>query len=203
MTDEAPETPDTPTPIPTPDTPEIPWQKRYEDLRPEFDRTSQELSSLRADPNALVTFLREHHPDLLEDEEPEPTEPEFQPDEDRPLTRAEFEEWKNEQTQAQQAKSSQDQFEADYKAVLNGRDIPKHGDRAIRYALNQGEIRNSDDLKQAVDEYFEELEAAAPKSRPRVPHAIAGGQAATHVPDWDKMTAGEQNRYMHTHEAQT
>lgn len=171
------------------------WQKRYTDTHADWNRLNEEITHLRSDPQALVKFLQEHHPDLLEEDEPD-EEPDLEPDEeDRPLTRAEFNAWKAEQAQAETSRTQAQQFEADYKAVLNDREISKHGDRAIRYALNQGEIKNPDDLKKAVDEWFEEHGATA-KPKPRVPHTVTNGTAATQQPDWSKMTPGEINRFM-------
>lgn len=52
------------------DTPqqEIDYQKRYDDLRSEFDRRNQQWSKYEQDPNE---FLREHGYELAEQEEPE------------------------------------------------------------------------------------------------------------------------------------
>lgn len=44
---EAPEAPDTPEQEETPSEPEIDYRKRYEDLRPEFDRANQVLAALQ------------------------------------------------------------------------------------------------------------------------------------------------------------
>lgn len=174
------------------------WEKRYTDTHREWNTLNEQVTGLRSDPNAVLRFLQEHHPDMLDAGEDVEDEPEFDDgdDEDRPLTRAEFETWKREQADSQRAQTAQQQFEADYKAVLNDREITKHGDRAIRYALNQGEIRNADDLKKAVDEWFEEADSRPAKGKPRVPHVPTTGQAATQVPNWDQMSRGEQNRYM-------
>ena len=48
---EAPATPDTPNPSAptgTPDTPQVNYEQRYNDLRPQFDRTAQEAAELRS-----------------------------------------------------------------------------------------------------------------------------------------------------------
>lgn len=64
MSIEAPVPPDTPPAVDAP--PVDPYEKRYNDLRPQFDRTAQEAAELRAfkesltsDPDALRTFLAE------------------------------------------------------------------------------------------------------------------------------------------------
>ena len=194
--DEAPEIPDTPTP--TSDTPEIPWQKRYEDLRPEYDRATQQLSRFEKDPNAVLEFLQEKHPDLLVDDEPEEEETYVEPDEDeQPLTRAEWKAWQAEQAQAAKATAAQTQFETDFKQFVGDRELSKQGDAFVRFAAQKGDIKGPDDLKQTVDDWFTyEDSLKGPKARPRVPHVPANGQAATQVPDWSKMTPGEINQYM-------
>jgi len=58
MDPQAPATPDTPdpsAPTGTPDAPTIDWERRYNDLRPQFDRTAQEAAQLRAEQERLQT----------------------------------------------------------------------------------------------------------------------------------------------------
>lgn len=195
--DEAPQNADTPTPPPTPDTPEVPWQKRYEDLRPEFDRTNQTLTSLKSDESALLKFLEENHPDLLADDEPEP-EPYDPDDDEQPLTKAEWKQWQAEQDQARQQEKGQQQFETDLKSFIGDRELSEHGERAIRYAATTGDIKGPDDLRKAVDGWFEYetgLKGAA-KAKPRVSHVPANGRPATEVPDWSQMSRQEIDKYM-------
>lgn len=173
---------------------ETDWQKRYTDTHADWNRLNGEITTLRSDPQALVEFLKEHHPDLLEEEEAE-SEEEFEPDEaERPMTRGEFEAYKKEEAEKAQQRTAQQQYETDLKAFVNDRELSPLGERAIRGTA----VKSPEELKKAVDEWFEYEESlkGSAKPKPRVPHVPTNGQAGTGVPDWSKMTQGEINRYL-------
>lgn len=188
--------------------PSIDWEQRYKDTHTNWNQLNEKFTRFEQDPNALIEFIQEKHPDLLAEEEEDP-EDLYEPDEDEaPMTRAEFKQWQAEQEQAAQQLKGQELFEADLQKFAGGRELSKWADQSIRFRASQGEFagkQGPEKLKAAVDEWFAEQEAAKP--RPRAPHVPSAGQAATDVPNWDEMTPGEINRYLaervRGHEAQT
>lgn len=187
------------------------WEKDYKALQAEYTRNQQTLKSFESDPNALISFIQEKHPDLLvgDDEEEETEEPFVDPDEDeQPLTKAEWKAWQAEQAQQSRATAAQTQFETDFTKFVGDRELSPQGNAAVRFAATKGEIKGPDDLKKAVDDWFTyEDDLRGPKAKPRAPHVPANGSAATDVPNWDEMTPGEINKYLTErvagHQAQT
>jgi uncharacterized phage infection (PIP) family protein YhgE len=171
----------------------VDWEQRYKDTHANWNSLNERFSKFEKDPNALIEFIQEKHPDLLaEDDEEEDIETD-EDDEAVPLTRAEFEAYKREQTQAAQQQSAQQQYETDFKTFVNDRDLSPHGERAIRATP----VKNAEDLKKAVDEWFAyEDGLRSPKAKPRVPHVPTKGQAATEVPNWGDMNRSEIDQYM-------
>lgn len=173
MADELPaETGGAPEPTQTPET-GADYEKRWKETHTWGNSLNEQLSSLKSDPNALITFLREHHPELVEEDEAD-EEPELEPDEaERPLTRAEFEEWKREQAQETQARTNAQKYEDDLKAFVNGRELSPLGERAIRAA----QVKSPDELKAAVDEWFEFEADRKPPARKQNPTPPQPGKA--------------------------
>lgn len=174
------------------------WEQRAKDHQAGFTKSQQELAAERAiwdDEEKLVAKLAEKGFTFAGNDEEEDLEDEYVEDEDdAPLTVGQWKAHLREQEAAAQRQSNVERFESDFKAAINGRDLDQWGERAIRYAAFQGEIKDADDLKKQVDEYLERQQPA--KTRPRAPHVPTTGSAATEVPDWDNMTRGEINRYM-------
>lgn len=175
------------------------WEQRYKDTQGSYTKSQQELAAERAlweDEQAALARMAEKFPHLFDDSEDDEDDEDLtgivESDEDRPLTRAEFKQWQDEQAQRQTAQTAAQQFEADLKTFTNGRELDKWDDKAIRHAVSQGEIKNAEDLKTAVDE----LLSRHSKQRPRVPHTPTTGQAATQVPDYSKMSRGEITQAM-------
>lgn len=179
----------------------IDWEQRYKDTHSNWNQLNERMSRFEKDPSALIEFIQEKHPDLLAEDDEEPdTEDLYEPDEDdAPMTRAEFKQWQAEQKQQTAQLKGQELFEADLKGFAGDRELSKWADQSIRFRASQGEFNGAqgpEKLKAAVDEWFAEQEALAPKPRPRAPHVPSAGQAATDVPNWDDMTPGEINRYL-------
>lgn len=172
------------------------WEQRAKEQQAGFTKSQQELAAERAiwdDEQAAWQKFSEKFPHLITDDEEE-TEEAYEPDEeDRPLTKAEFEEYKREQAQVAQQQTAQQQFETDFKAFVNDRELSPQGERAIRSTPG---IKGPDDLKKAVDEVFAHEDSLKGKPRPRVPHVPANGQAATGVPDFSGMSRVEIDKYM-------
>lgn len=169
------------------------WQKRYTDTHANWNTLNEQMSRFKSDPNAVIEFIRETHPDLLAEDEPDEDLDEFEPDEEeRPLTRAEFNAWKTEQEQNARQQTAQQQYESDLKTFLNGRELNPIAERAIRAAP----VKTPEELKKVVDEVLEYDNARSSKPRPRVPHVPSSGQAGTDTPNWSEMTQGEINTYL-------
>lgn len=97
------DTPAAPAPDGTPG-PEINYQQRYDDLRPQFDRTTQEVAALRAEQDRLKDA--EYQRQLMaqwgyEVEDPTPA-PAADPSDELRQQLAELQEWKNTTTAEQQ-----------------------------------------------------------------------------------------------------
>ncbi len=189
MTDEAPETPDTPSITEAADTD---WQKRYSDLQPEYTRATQALKdeqSVWEDEQAALARLAEKFPHLFEDEtddtedddvfEDEPAAPVQDP-------RVDF----------LAAKEAERQFEADFKQFNGDREVTGKGRewieaRSRHIADSTGKKWGPDTLKMAVDEYHEHVNEITSSHLERVtkskkaPHTPAGGQPGTQVPTLD------------------
>ena len=171
--------PDTPTPEVSDPTPEIDYAKRYSDLRPEFDRTKQELAELRAlleDDEKFVGYIQEKKPYLLADEDDD--EPYGDPAADsRPdqqvVTDPRVDEHHAllEQIQAEKAAEA---FENDLKQAVGDRTLPKKGRDWIELQtyLNGN---SPEALDQAVKDWFEDDELQPKRSRPTPPHVPPGG----------------------------
>ena len=174
------------------------WEQRFKDTQGSYTKSQQELAAERAlweDETAALARMAERFPHLFEDDTDDDLDEDIvESDEDRPLTRAEFEQWKRETADQERVKSSAQQFEDDLKAVTNGRELDKWDEKAVRFAVSQGDIKNADDLKAAVDEIFARHESTKP--RPRAPHVVTNGKAGTGAPDFDSMSEAEINRYM-------
>jgi hypothetical protein len=186
------------------------WEQRYKDTHANWNSLNERFSRFEKDPNAVLEFLQEKHPDLLvDDDEEEDTYEEEDLDEDeQPLTRAEWKQWQAEQAQQSRAQAAQNKFETDFKQFVGDRELSPQGDAFVRYAATKGDIKGPDDLKKTINDWFAYEDGLRPaKAKPRVPHVPTSGQAATQVPNWGEMTPGEINRYLAErvagHQAQT
>lgn len=188
-------TEDTPN-VETPETTDVNWQKRYEDLRPEFDRTKQAMSRFESDPTAVEEFIRQHHPDMLVDE---PDEEDVDTDDDQPefMTKAEFQSWQKEQATAEAQRQSNAQYETDIKKFAGDRDLTQFGRNAIDAAALRGEITTPEQLEKAVNDWFAYVDSlGGPQARKKVPHVPAGGKPNTGAKPFEDMSPKERTAYM-------
>lgn len=209
-----PPTADTPTPADT--QAEIDYRKRYEDLQPEYTRTTQELARLRRieageDPDGLKAMLERYGLEMPDDtEDLEPDEPEGdveefeeEPQDDPRLTR--FEQFIEQQEQQQYNQAVQEQWDGWAQYVveqakeagveLRGRELKG---LQIDCMGQDGMPLPPGPAKKVLDDYLKEREAwieeLAPKGRrARVPHVPASGQPETGGKDPADMTLEEKN----------
>lgn len=189
------------TPTTEPETQEVDWRKRYEDLQPEFTRSRQTLT----DREALLAHVAETFPDLIaDDEDDEEDLAEDDGDNDRPLTKAEFDEWKRGQFEQWRGQVDSERgsakYEKDLSDVLEGRELSKEG-REIIQALTITGGNDSKALKAAVERWFAISPPASadeePTTKRRTPHVPAGGKPATGVPNYDDMTRDQVDQAMY------
>lgn len=177
------------------------WQKRHQDLEPEFTRKSQRLAELEA---ALQGDPRHTH--LLSEfgielEEPN-TDQEDDEFEDEPLSQLEqrvrdFEEWKRQQEVDQDLAAFSDhldelagdlkltQFERN--AILNQSVAYGFNEQATERAFKEFKEEREAHDKDVIKRYGESKKA---------PHVSKVGSSATDQPNWDEMTDAEADKYM-------
>lgn len=181
---------DTPTSTPTSDTPEIPWQKRYEDLRPEFDRTTQELAAERAawdDEQTLLARLAEKHPHLLVDDEPE-EEPTYQEPAAEPTP--------DPRIDAHDQWIALQNYERDLTRFVGDRELSDDGREFIE-ALNLKTGNNAKALEAAVDRWYAVTAPPEPeKPKPHATHVVANGSAVTDDVDSADLSAADLTKRM-------
>jgi hypothetical protein len=167
--------------------PEIDYKKRYEDLRPEFDRTSQELAEwkrIKEDDEARAEWLKSLGYEISADEEldedeivdDEPQAPKPDPRVDVALNQL-----------------GEIRYERDLTKFLEGRDLSEKGRNVVDALCVQGG-NGPDALKKAVDTWFElqaELVPEEPETTKPAPHVLNGGKTATSVKDWSEMSRDE------------
>lgn len=179
------------------------WEKRYNDLQPEYTRKSQRLSQLESDPNALIDWVQQYHPDLLDDsdtdEEPE-QELDTEDDDDPRWARLEKAEQKlaeiESQREAAEVAGEWNGWETYVKDLaskegveLTGRDIKALRSDSIQ---RNGRPVTPDKAQQALKEHLEDLRVyeeklleRSRKQRKRAPQPPGGGSTATQTPDLD------------------
>lgn len=209
MSDQTPTTPevaDTSTPaVPDPGThgdqqhTEINWQKRYEDLRPEFDRTRQQLSqveqqaqqlqALQQDPDALAAFLSQLGYEIDGGDEPQEfLDPNEQKLSELERETAEMRAWREQQEQ--QAHLAQ--LESAVEAEMSELGIPEDAEvlrnmlvsRAVALPATENgrpDIKGAWAELQQLEQHFQQQWAQS-KRAPSVP---AVGQPGTQAPNLD------------------
>ncbi len=198
--DEAPETPDTPiadeTPAveaaseaPSSDT-QIDWEKRYNDLRPEWDRAKTQLSeyeqyqpliqSLQTDPRATIAALQEQFGDEYEEED----------DYEDPGERAlrliqEQQETAQQQAERERLEEMEEQYVGEGIDALAERDNVELSDhaQAVIYALATNDALRGENGRPDVEAAYDALRAfekevrdsyVNSKKSPRIPSGRPG-----------------------------
>jgi hypothetical protein len=144
---EAPDTPDTPE---SSDQADVDYEKRYNDLRPEYDRSQQLLAALegRYGDEVQEQALQMVNLEVAGDDEPDEEDYEDEGDEgegDEPMTRAEFAEYVEANQAEQDAIESQQAFHVDLNDVVEqieeaeGRTLSDEETR-ILYREAQGQV---------------------------------------------------------------
>lgn len=202
--DEAPETPDTPTADETPaeapaeatseapssDTP-IDWEKRYNDLRPEWDRAKTQLSefeqyqpliqSLQNDPQGTIRALQEQFgvDDEIDDDE-------FEDPGERALRMLqEQQETAQQQAEREQLDALEEQYVGEGIDALAQRDNiePSEDEQTLIYALATNDAVRGEDGRPDVEWAYNAIQAlkkevregyVASKKAPRIPSGRPG-----------------------------
>lgn len=185
------DTPAQSAPPGTPDAPEINWQKRYEDLRPQFDRTNQQLAQLNDEAYQRQLMAEWGY----EVEDPEPTQE----------TESEYAERLARLEQAEEARQAQAQQDAQLQQITSSVDEqfkqtapdldPQTREWVTTRALNMDP--RDDGMPNIAGAYqdFQAWEAERQKQweqdrkRPRSPQIPPGGQAGTDAPNLDDREA--------------
>jgi Skp family chaperone for outer membrane proteins len=199
--DEAPETPDTPiadeTPVeeaaseaPSSDT-QIDWEKRYNDLRPEWDRAKTQLSefeqyqpliqSLQTDPRATIAALQEQFGDEYEDDEDDYEDPG-----ERALRLIqEQQETAQQQAERERLEEMEEQYVGEGIDALAERDNVELSDhaQAVIYALATNDALRGENGRPDVEAAYDALRAfekevrdsyVNSKKSPRIPSGRPG-----------------------------
>lgn len=190
MTDptEAPEpqVPDTPEPPDADTQAEVDWRKRYEDLQPEYTRTTQELSEwkkIQTDENARAQWLQTlgYQIDEDTDEEPVTEEPQTEADPRVDLALGQL---------------AEIQYERDLSRFLEDRSLTEKGRSVVDALCKQGG-NHPDALKQAIETWFalaDDFKPPVDEKKPRVPHTPSGVPAGAGKAPED-MTPQERQRW--------
>ena len=201
MSDETPQAPVTDTPAVEADTRQVDWEKRYNDLQPEYTRKSQRLSQLESDPSAVLEWVQQYHPDLIDGEEEQDDGQGYEEETDDPRWAElnELKTWKQEQETRQQAEETRQEWagweayvkqEASTEGIeLSSRDIKAlkldSADKNGRpVAPEQARTILQDAIKE-VQEYEQAVLERARKNRKRVPLPPGDGKTATSTPNLD------------------
>lgn len=213
---EAPETPDTPTADETPaaeatsEAPstetQIDWEKRYNDLRPEWDRAKTQLSefeqyqpliqSLQNDPVATIRALQDQFADQFEDEDDE-----FEDPGERALRMLqEQQETAQQAAERERREQLEEQYVGDGIDELAKRDNVELSDHAeaVIYALATHDSLRGDDGRPDVEAAYDALRAfekevrdnyVASKKAPRIPSGRPGEKSPDLSNDEERVQA--------------
>lgn len=183
----------------TPDTletaePEVNWQQRYEDLRPEFDRSRQTLSS----EDALMQHISENFPHLLAEDGEEDFEEDPDLRDDEPEQQAQVQ--APEDYDEMRAWVAAQQYEQDLARLANGRELTDDAREAIEDWSRAGG-HNAQSLEKAVNRWFKlfpppEPEAEEKPAKKKTTPVPTGGKVATGVPDFSEMTDDQIDKWM-------
>lgn len=214
MSDEVPGAPasqDTPpTPAPNDGTPgnqQVDYQKRYDDLRPQFDRTNQEAAALRAEMQR-VTGDPEYQRQLMAQWGYEVEEPQGEDaSEELRQQLTELQEWRHnltaEQQQQQQLAQLTASVDEQFRAV--GADLDEATrewvtTRALNLPTREDGMPDIAGAYKAFTDWEEARVKTWAQTKRSAPHHAPGGKAGTQTPDLDAMNPTELAEWM-AHEA--
>jgi hypothetical protein len=163
--------------------PTVDWQKRYTDTHAEFNRLNEQFRRFESDPDAVVEFIREKHPDLIAAEvEDTPEEPDYEPN--GPVQDPRFDTLEPTVQQLVTWQAEQ-QYKADLKEVAGDRSLSDRAKRTIKsWTAEGGNTRQA--LEAAVKEWFEtEEELRGPQRKP-APTPPSPGKATEVDPNASK-----------------
>lgn len=181
--------------------PDVDWQKRWTDTHTEYNRLNETFRRFESDPDALLEFIQEHHPDLLaEDDEPEPEPDQFLDDEEHPLTQEvqELREWRDQQEAAQQQAIFQQEWSG-WENHVKGL-ASKHGVELSKRDVNALRVESTgqggwpvgpDKAGELLNGFMDELQTyeqqvvERARKRPKPARGPGDGTTATKVPDLD------------------
>jgi len=171
----------------------VDWEQRYKDTHSNWNTLNERFTRFEKDPNALIEFIQEKHPDLLaeDDEEPDTEEEDFDDPRDAQIAALEqrlqrLEPWQ----QDVENERGERRFNTDLTRELGERTV---NDRVKTWIKDRTVAlgNNPDALKKAVSEWAElekELKGEhieqVTKSK-KTQHVPAGGQPGTQVPNLD------------------
>lgn len=166
-----------------------------------FEGDAKQFRKFSEDPEALMEFIRERHPNMVA-EEPDPDpEPEYEPEPgDDPRIQQLLAQ--NQQLTEWQAQVERDRafnrFNEDLSNVAGEREIsPQAREWIFHKTVETGD--NKQALAKAAQAWFEfedSLRAPAePVSKPRVPTPPAAGKTATGTKPFSEMTRQERDDY--------
>jgi hypothetical protein len=189
---------DTPESAPDHGTPEpqINWQKRYEDLRPQFDRTNQQLAQLNDEEGRKQLMAQWGY----EVEDAPPEQEWVDPNQEVLQKLQELEDWKNQRTQAEQEAEQLQRLSAnvDDQFRVAAPDIDKETREWVTTrALNMDPREDGmPDIAGALEAYGAWVEGQQKqweeqRRKPRAPRIPSGGQEGTSAPD---LSDREQRR---------
>jgi chromosome segregation ATPase len=181
-----PSAPDSGTPEP-----QINWQKRYEDLRPQFDRTNQQLNDPEYQRQLMAQWGYE-----VEDAQPE--QEWVDPTDELRQELNELKQWRDQRTQAEQEQEQLQRITASvddqFKAAQADLD-PATREWVTTRALNMDPREDGmPDIAGALEAYGAWVEGQQQKweeqrRKPRAPKIPSGGQEGTSAPNLDDRQA--------------
>jgi len=174
---------------------EVDWQQRWKDTHTNWNNLNERFMRFEKDPNALIEFIQDKHPDLLaEDDEEEDTTPaddDFVDPRDQEL--AELRKQVGQVTTWQQdveSERGERRFANDLAKELGDEQVT---DRQRTWIKDRTTMlgNNAKALKEAVDDFRELQKEIASANLERVtqskkaPHVTSAGKPGTQVPDLD------------------
>lgn len=180
----------------------IDWQKRYDDLRPQFDRTAQERAALAAEVERVGSDA-EYQRQLMAQWGYEVEESAPDPAGELRQQLAELQEWKTnltaEQQQAQQLQALNSSVEEQFRAL--GPDLDKETrewieSKALTIDPRDDGMPDIAGAHKAFTDWELARKKAWQQTKHRAPHIPAGGTAGTNAPDLDKMNPTELAEWM-------